>query len=57
MQKLKLVIDDKHFEWHEQYISGAEVKRLGEIPDTDLVFLAIKKPWEDELIENGTNVD
>lgn len=57
MNSLKLIVNDKHFEWHEQYISGAEVKRLGEIPDADLVFLAIKKPWEDELIENGTRVD
>lgn len=57
MKSLKLIINDKHFDWQEQYISGAEVKRLGEIPDSDLVFLAIKKPWEDELIENGTRVD
>jgi len=45
MKKLKLIINDKHIDWNEQYISGAEIKRLGEIPNTDLVFLSIKKPW------------
>jgi len=57
MKKLKLIINDKHIDWNEQYISGAEIKRLGEIPNTDLVFLSIKKPWEDELIGNETQVD
>lgn len=57
MKVLKLIINDRHFEWNEQYISGADVKRLAGIPDSDLVFLAIKKPWEDELIEDETRVD
>jgi hypothetical protein len=57
MENLNLLINDMRFDWHEPYISGANVKRLGEIPDADLVFLAIKKPWEDELIENETLVD
>ena len=45
------------FSTEEQYISGAELKRLGEIQSEDLLFLAIKSPWEDELIENDTQVD
>lgn len=57
MKVLKLIINDRHFEWSEQYISGADVKRLAGIPDSDLLFLSIKKPWEDELIESETRVD
>lgn len=57
MKVLKLIINDRHFEWSEQYISGADVKRLAGIPDSDLVFLSIRNPWEDELIENETRVD
>jgi hypothetical protein len=57
MKKLKLIINKMPYDWYEQYITGAEVKRLGEIPDDVLLFLEIKKPWEDELIENDTRVD
>ncbi|MDD5569659.1 MAG: multiubiquitin domain-containing protein [Bacteroidales bacterium] len=54
---LKLIIDGKHYEWHQQYITGAEVRRLGNIPREDEIFLKIKEPWEDEPISDDTNVD
>lgn len=57
MKSLKLKIDNRVYDWHEQYITGAELKQLGNIPTEELLFLAIKKPWEDELIENDTNVN
>ncbi len=54
---LKFLINRIQFEWSQQYIAGAEIRRLGNIPEEDQIFLAIKRPWEDELIENDTKID
>ena len=54
---LHFKINDKQYSWHEQYITGAELKSLGNILNDELIFLSIKKPWEDELIDNETRVD
>jgi hypothetical protein len=54
---LHLTINDKTFDWSHQYITGAEIRKLGGIPKDDHIFLAIKKPWEDELIVDDTRVD
>jgi Multiubiquitin len=54
---LNFKINEQQYLWHEQYITGAELKKLGNIPIEDLLFLSIKKPWADELIENDTRVD
>ena len=54
---LKLTINGKEHEWHHQYITGAEVRELGKISNETEIFLAVKKPWEDELITNETKVD
>lgn len=54
---LLLMINKKQFEWHQEYITGAEIRELGNIPTTDEIFLAIKKPWEDEPIANETKVN
>ncbi len=54
---LKLTINDKEHEWHEQYITGAQIRKLGNIPDADEIFLSIKKPWEDEPIPDEKQVD
>ena len=57
MKKLHFVINKEHFTWHQQYITGAELRELGKIPNSSLLFLAIKRPWEDELIENHEEVN
>jgi hypothetical protein len=57
MKKFVLKINNKTFHWHEQYITGAQVKELGEIPMKDLLFLNIKGNNEDQLIENEMIVD
>lgn len=54
---LQLIIDGQKYDWTQQYITGAEIRRLGHIPDEDDVFLKIKEPWIDELIEKDTKVD
>jgi hypothetical protein len=54
---LKLVINDKQYEWHNEYITGAEVRRLGNISTSEEIFLSIKKPWEDEPIPDDKQVN
>ena len=54
---LRLTVNDKNYDWSHQYITGAEIRNLANIPKEDEIFLAIKKPWEDESIEDDTNVD
>lgn len=54
---LYLTINSKKYEWDHQYITGEQVKKLGEIPQEDELFLAVKKPYEDEHIHDDTRVD
>lgn len=54
---LKLVIEGKNYETHDEYKSGHELKRMANIPlDVDL-YLSIEAPYNDELIENDTRVN
>lgn len=55
--KLSLIINGIHHKWTKQYISGADVRKLGSIDKEDEIFLAIKKPWEDEPVSDETKVD
>ncbi|SRR5258706_99132 len=54
---LKLTINGKNYDWHQEYITGAEIRKLGSIPAEDEIFLAIKKPWEDESIPDDKQVN
>jgi hypothetical protein len=54
---LTFFINDEEFRYHKQYISGAELKALGSIPADWTILLAIKRPWDDEIIEDHTEVD
>lgn len=54
---LQLTINGKQYEWRQQYITGAEIRSLGKIPQEDEIFLAIKKPWEDEPIPDDKQVN
>lgn len=54
---LHLTINGKEYEWHQQYITGAEVRNLGNIPKEDEIFLKIKEPWIDESILDDTQID
>jgi hypothetical protein len=56
-QTLHLIINGKHYDWHQEYITGAEIRKLGELPSEDEIFLAIKKPWEDEPIPDDKQVN
>jgi hypothetical protein len=54
---LHLIINGQKHEWFHQYITGSEIRKLGDIPADDEIFLKIEKPWEDELIMDATKVD
>lgn len=54
---LSLTINGKKYEWKQEYITGAEIRKLGSIPAEDEIFLAIKKPWEDEPIPDDKQVN
>jgi len=54
---LELTINGKKYEWNQQYITGAEIRSLGNIPHDDKIFLAVKKPWEDEPIPDDKEVN
>ncbi|WP_395974444.1 multiubiquitin domain-containing protein [Chryseobacterium cucumeris] len=54
---LKFVVEGKHFETFEQYITGAELKRLVGIPLETELYLSISKPYQDELIDNDTQIN
>jgi len=54
---LRFTINKNEFEWEHQYITGAEIRNLGNIPPEEELFLAIKRPWEDEKIDNEIKVD
>lgn len=54
---LFLTINGKKYEWHQEYITGAEIRKLGNISSEDEIFLSIKKPWEDEPIPDDKQVN
>lgn len=50
-------IEGKTFKTTEQYITGAQLKEQAGIPLETELYLAVRKPFEDELIENETRVN
>ncbi len=54
---LQLTIEGKPYEWHEQYISGAQIKHLANISVDAEIYLAVKEPWKDEPISNDEKVN
>jgi hypothetical protein len=54
---LPLVINGKHYQWDHQFITGEQIKTLGEIPADDELYLKVKDGYKDELIKNHEKVD
>ncbi|WP_316753660.1 multiubiquitin domain-containing protein [Pedobacter gandavensis] len=57
---LELTIDGKQYAWNAQYITGAQIRELAGADTSSLeskLFLSIKRPWQDELIEDNTSVN
>jgi hypothetical protein len=54
---LRFTIDGKHYDSHQEYITGAELKKLGKIHAEDDILLVIKQPWENQVITNDEKVN
>lgn len=54
---LKFSIDGEEFSTTQQYITGRELKDKKSIPHSTELYLAVSRPYEDELIENETKVN
>lgn len=54
---LKYSIDGEEFSTTQQYITGRELKDKKRIPHSTELYLAVSRPYEDELIENETKVN
>lgn len=54
---LRFSINEKRYKWYEQYITGAQLKKLGGISPNENIFLSIAKPWEDELVKDEDSID
>ncbi|BEV05023.1 multiubiquitin domain-containing protein [Chryseobacterium gambrini] len=57
MPPLKFLIDGEEFSTTQQYLTGRELKDKKNIPHSTELFLAISRPYEDELIENDSRVN
>lgn len=59
MQKVvyKIRIDKNNFDVLNQFITGAELKKLGGIPADYEIFLKVNGPGEDKLITDNEKVD
>lgn len=54
---LHLMINEKNYKWEQQYITGAQVRQLGNIPQSDKLFLKMKGNAESEQISDDTQID
>ena len=53
---VNIVIDKKHYHVHVETMTGAELKRLADIPEANLLFREVRGPGDDELIHNDATV-
>jgi hypothetical protein len=56
-KKLIYFINEVEFSSNKQYIRGAEIRREGNIPTDEEIYLQVPKDWEDELIDDIDWVD
>lgn len=56
-QPLKVIVNDKEYEWKHQYITGSEIKQLIGADQQDEVLLLLRKPFDDEVIADRDRTD
>lgn len=54
---LKLVVNNKNYEWLEQYITGEQIRNIAGITGNEKLYLRIAEPWDDELIFDNVKVN
>lgn len=56
-RKLQFTINKTPFTWYKQFITGAEIRELGNIDPKDDLYLDIKPGYEDDFILNDEIID
>lgn len=59
-KSLQFTVNGKEYAWSQQYVSGKEIREISSAPAScfeSQLFLAINRPWEDELINDNTTVN
>jgi len=56
---LLYTVNGQEFKSEKQYLTGAEIRKIANIEDQSesLLFLAVKHPWQDELIDGNKEVN
>lgn len=54
---LQLTVNQKSYQWLEQYITDEQLRELGKIKNDDRLYLRVAEPWLDELILPGTKIN
>src|SRR5258708_34942797 len=55
--KLKFTINGQPFISYEQYIKGSKIRKLGNIPESDDIYLQNLPPYKNDLITDDEEVD
>lgn len=55
--KLKFTINGTEFVSYKQYLTGKELKELGNVKETEELYLKVEPPYENELIEDSDEVN
>ncbi len=56
-QSFTLNIEGKEYEWNEQTITGAALKKIADLPAVAELFLIVDDPWDDEPLKDETVVN
>jgi hypothetical protein len=54
---LKFMVEGRMFEWKEQYITDAQIKKIAGLPENAELYLSICEPWQDEPIKPGESIN
>ncbi|MBL7738451.1 MAG: multiubiquitin domain-containing protein [Chitinophagaceae bacterium] len=54
---LTLIIEGKEFECRQQFITGAEIKKMAGISPEAELYLTVAEPWDDEPVRDDSKVD
>lgn len=57
LEKLRLEIEGRKYQWDEQFITGKQLKNLADLSLQEDLYLSLPDPWDDELIGNDATVD
>lgn len=54
---LHYFINDKEYVSYKQWISGAELREKGDVPENMDIYLKVDEGWQDDFIEDDELVD